>query len=60
MGYSLFPAEILPVPEVWAQETGIMKFFKRHERGGHFAALECPEELWEDVETFVESVKWTW
>lgn len=31
-------------------------FFKKHEKGGHFAAFECPKELWEDIEEFVKKV----
>jgi hypothetical protein len=23
------------------------------QKGGHFAALECPEEMWEDVQNFL-------
>jgi microsomal epoxide hydrolase len=31
-----------------------MVSFKAHEKGGHFAALERPETLWEDVEQWVK------
>jgi microsomal epoxide hydrolase len=31
-------------------------FYKVHDRGGHFAALEQPELLWEDVQAFVKKV----
>jgi len=30
--------------------------YKQHERGGHFAALEKPDELWADVEEFAGKV----
>lgn len=53
MGYSYFPFELAPVPKVWAEKTGNMVFFRRHENGGHFAALERTEALWKDVEEFV-------
>jgi hypothetical protein len=26
-------------------------------QGGHFAALEVPEDFWEDINEFVEKVK---
>jgi hypothetical protein len=34
------------------KETNLV-FYRQHERGGHFAALEKPKELLEDVEEFV-------
>jgi hypothetical protein len=30
--------------------------YKEHEHGGHFAALECPKELLEDLEEYVQVV----
>jgi microsomal epoxide hydrolase len=55
-GYSYFPAEITPVPRSWAERTGRLVWFREHEGGGHFAALERPGELWADVEGFVGEV----
>ncbi|CAJ2510783.1 Uu.00g064080.m01.CDS01 [Anthostomella pinea] len=55
-GYSWFPREIAPVPRAWAATTGDLVFFRRHERGGHFAALERPGVLLRDVEEFVAQV----
>ncbi|KAJ3494932.1 hypothetical protein NLG97_g3750 [Lecanicillium saksenae] len=55
-GYSLFAGEIVPVPRSWAAKTCNLVFFKDHERGGHFAALEQPSALLEDVETFARMV----
>jgi microsomal epoxide hydrolase len=54
VGYSYFPYELAPVPRAWAEKTGNMVFFRSHEKGGHFAALERPEVLWQDVEEFVK------
>ncbi|EDU43394.1 MhpC hydrolase or acyltransferase alpha beta hydrolase superfamily [Pyrenophora tritici-repentis] len=54
MGYSWFPYELSPTPKAWAEKTGKMVFFRAHEEGGHFAALERPETLWEDVEEYVK------
>jgi hypothetical protein len=28
--------------------------YRQHERGGHFAALEMPQEPWKGVEEFVD------
>jgi len=55
MGYSWFPYELAPIPRAWAEKTGKMVFFRAHEKGGHFAALERPEALWEDVEEWVKA-----
>jgi microsomal epoxide hydrolase len=54
VGYTYFPYELAPVPRAWAEKTGKVVFFRSHEQGGHFAALERPEILWEDVEEFVK------
>lgn len=32
---------------------GDLVFFKDHDKGGYFATLEMPEELWDDVGTFI-------
>lgn len=31
--------------------------YAQHDKGGHFAALEQPEQLWGDVEEFVAKVR---
>ena len=58
-GYSYFPKELIPIPVCWAKETGNLVWSKVHERGGHFAALEEPEELLRDVEEWAE-VAWNY
>ncbi|KAJ4373255.1 hypothetical protein N0V83_003549 [Neocucurbitaria cava] len=55
IGYSYFPYELAPVPKAWAEKTGKMVFFKSHDKGGHFAALERPEQLWADFEEYVKA-----
>ncbi|KAI8932687.1 hypothetical protein NX059_010181 [Plenodomus lindquistii] len=57
VGYSYFPYEVAPVPRSWAEQTGNLVWFGKHENGGHFAAVEKPEALWRDVEEFVK-VAW--
>ncbi|KAL6362513.1 hypothetical protein LRP88_03796 [Fusarium phalaenopsidis] len=56
MGYSRFPYDNSGVPESWARKVGNLVFYKAHERGGHFPALEYPEALWEDIESFVQQI----
>lgn len=53
-GYSYFPYEISPTPVSWVKETGNFVHLSWHEKGGHFAAMERPEDLWSDVEAFVK------
>ncbi|KAK1977954.1 epoxide hydrolase [Colletotrichum cereale] len=58
MGYSVFPREIGFMPKRWAEKAyPNLKLYRSHERGGHFAALEQPEVLLQDVEDFLESVQ---
>ena len=54
LGYSWFPKEINPIPKAWIETTGNLVFYRQHEKGGHFAALERPRELWSDVEEFLK------
>lgn len=56
MGYSYFPEELAPVPRAWAAATGNMQWFKAHNEGGHFAALERPQLFVEDIEEFIKTV----
>lgn len=52
-GYSLFAQEIVPVPRSWAEKSCNLVMFHKHERGGHTAAMERPEDLLCDIEEFV-------
>ncbi|KAF2124334.1 epoxide hydrolase [Dothidotthia symphoricarpi CBS 119687] len=49
LGISMFPKEILQLPSRWNRTLGPVVFERRHERGGHFAAWECPELLVADL-----------
>ena len=53
LGYSVFPMELLIAVKSLLEKEVNLVYYKRHERGGHFAALEKPAELWADVEEFV-------
>lgn len=50
LALSGFPMELASVPMSWVATTGNLVWSKRHEKGGHFAALEQPQVLWSDVE----------
>ncbi|KAH8195950.1 hypothetical protein TruAng_009870 [Truncatella angustata] len=53
LGYSWFRKEISNPPKVWIDQTGKVSWYRTHSKGGHFPALEKPEELWKDVEDFI-------
>ena len=55
-GFSWFPKELAPIPKAWVETTGDLGFHREHSSGGHFAALEKPDELWADIEAFVKQV----
>ncbi|TVY82933.1 putative epoxide hydrolase [Lachnellula suecica] len=48
LGFSAFPQERWPAPKAWAATTGDL--------GGHFAALEQPALLLQDIKDFVAQV----
>lgn len=52
LGVSTFPWDAYPVPEEAAKRTGNLQWFKARERGGHFACMECPEEMVDDMRDF--------
>ncbi|KIW12242.1 hypothetical protein PV08_09518 [Exophiala spinifera] len=56
MGFSWFPKEIAPTPRSWAATTGNLVWFRNHDKGGHFAAMEQPETLLQDVDDFIKQV----
>ncbi|OGM43943.1 putative epoxide hydrolase, partial [Aspergillus bombycis] len=56
LGFSYFPVELFPVPRSWIETTGNLVFWREHQRGGHFAALEKPQELKADLTAFVGQV----
>ena len=56
IGVSLFKDELCMVPMNWAEKRGNVVFYRLHDKGGHFATLERPKELWADIEEFVGMV----
>ncbi|KAF7777680.1 hypothetical protein Agabi119p4_3752 [Agaricus bisporus var. burnettii] len=48
IGYSYFPKENVIFPRHWYKEPQLV-FESQHERGGHFAAIECPDLLVGDL-----------
>jgi len=47
---SVFPDELYPTPRSWAERAyPKLIYYKKHDKGGHFAAWEQPDILSEDV-----------
>jgi pimeloyl-ACP methyl ester carboxylesterase len=59
MGYALFPKEINVPPRAWVERGmgGKLTHWTEMPRGGHFAALEQPRLLVDDVRTFFRKVR---
>jgi pimeloyl-ACP methyl ester carboxylesterase len=59
MGFALFPKEINVPPRAWVERNVGKQFSHWTEmpRGGHFAALEQPKLLTDDVRTFFRKVR---
>ncbi len=56
-GCALFPKELFQAPKVWAERQYNVTRWSRFERGGHFAALEEPELLVDDIRAFFSTVR---
>ncbi|RBY77583.1 epoxide hydrolase [Geodermatophilus sp. TF02-6] len=58
IGVSQFPSEIFSPPREWAQvQFPDLRLWREHERGGHFAAMEQPEVLVDDVREFFRPLR---
>jgi pimeloyl-ACP methyl ester carboxylesterase len=58
LGYALFPKEINVPPRAWVERnTPTLIHWTEMPRGGHFAALEQPQLLAEDVRAFFQKVR---
>lgn len=48
-GYSSFPLEIIQAPQSFVQASVNLCWYRKHAQGGHFAALEEPAILVDDI-----------
>ncbi|OBR10499.1 Epoxide hydrolase [Colletotrichum higginsianum IMI 349063] len=55
-GYSWFKYEPTPGPRKVVEKKGQLVFYRQHESGGHFAAMERPKEFAVDMEDFMQIV----
>jgi microsomal epoxide hydrolase len=55
--YAAFPREILHPPRAWAERVYDLRRWTAMRAGGHFAALEEPDALVEDIRTFFRGLR---
>jgi microsomal epoxide hydrolase len=51
-GFAMFPKDLVPAPREWAERFFTVSHWSEMPQGGHFAALEQPELLAEDLLQF--------
>ncbi|MBC8155966.1 MAG: epoxide hydrolase, partial [Bacteroidetes bacterium] len=56
-GVAIFPKDIVPAPREFAERFYDVQRWTEMPRGGHFAALEEPELLAEDLRTFFRPLR---
>uniref|UniRef100_A0A672YFP2 Epoxide hydrolase 1, microsomal (xenobiotic) n=1 Tax=Sphaeramia orbicularis TaxID=375764 RepID=A0A672YFP2_9TELE len=57
-GFACFPNEVMPMPKLWVQQKyHNLVSYTLMARGGHFAAMEEPQLLAEDIHKFVRTVE---
>ncbi len=49
VGHSVYPAEIIHTPRAWAERMFDIRYWREMPRGGHFPALEVPEEFVREI-----------
>ena len=56
-GVAVFPREIIRPPKEWAERVYNIQRWTEMPRGGHFAAMEEPELLVEDIQAFFRGLR---
>jgi microsomal epoxide hydrolase len=56
-GVAVFPCELYRPPRAWAEHRFNITRWTRMESGGHFAAMEEPEVLVDDIRAFFRTVR---
>lgn len=57
-GFACFPSELLHVPEMWVrQKYSKLLSYSLMARGGHFAAMEEPQLMADDIQNFAKKVE---
>ena len=54
-GFACFPNELMHTPKLWVQQKyRELKTFTPMARGGHFAAMEEPQLMAQDIQNFTK------
>ena len=56
-GFAMFPRDISQPPREWAERFFNVQRWTEMPRGGHFAAMEEPELLVEDIRAFFRPLR---
>jgi len=56
-GCAIFPHEIMKPPRAWVDRLYQVRQWTRFERGGHFAAMEEPAALIDDIRRFFRGIR---
>jgi microsomal epoxide hydrolase len=56
-GFAAFPRELAVLPRAWAEKSFNVTHWTEMPKGGHFAALEEPELLVDDIRTFFRDIR---
>ena len=56
-GFANFPAEINAAPRSWVERGCNLVHWSEFDRGGHFAAIEEPDLLVEDIRAFFRPLR---
>jgi pimeloyl-ACP methyl ester carboxylesterase len=56
-GVAIFPREMFRFPRTWIEQAFRLVHYRRMPRGGHFAAMEVPDLLVDDIRDFFETLR---
>ncbi len=56
-GCAIFPREIYRPPRAWVEKLFNVQRWTEYPAGGHFAAMEQPQALLEDVRAFFRTIR---
>ena len=56
VGVAMFPKDLVPAPRAWGERWLNLKRWTDMPRGGHFAALETPDLLSDDIRAFAAEI----
>jgi pimeloyl-ACP methyl ester carboxylesterase len=57
LGFAAFPGEVAVPPREWVERVYNLHRWTEMKRGGHFAAMEQPQALAEDIRTFFRPLR---